>query len=72
VRYNLNAFYLGVKYVNPSATVYLYWANTFLNTTVEEYGLNDLRTNYSIDVVRYDRTALVNKKSLTLGDTCHI
>jgi basic membrane protein A len=61
VRYNLNAFYLGVKYVNPSATVYLYWANTFLNTTVEEYGLNDLRTNYSIDVVSYQTSIYASK-----------
>jgi basic membrane lipoprotein Med (substrate-binding protein (PBP1-ABC) superfamily) len=52
VRYNLNAFYLGLKRANPEAAMNMYWAGTFLNVTIEDYGLESLLNDYDVDVVR--------------------
>jgi basic membrane lipoprotein Med (substrate-binding protein (PBP1-ABC) superfamily) len=52
VRYNLNAFYLGLKRANPEAAMNMYWAGTFLNVSIEDYGLESLLNDYDVDVVR--------------------
>lgn len=50
VNRGINAFTLGVKYVNPDATVYVKWSNDWHNDEVTAKAANELFDSHNIDV----------------------
>lgn len=53
VNRGINAFTLGVQSVNPEATVYVTWTNSWDNEEKERQATRDLVENVGVDVVDY-------------------
>lgn len=58
VNRGINAFTLGVRLVNPQATVYVKWSNSWIGEEENKKATNELISNHNIDVLTMHTNAL--------------